>query len=67
LKDETKGKTVIIVAQRISTIMNAEKILVLDNGKIVDEGRHADLLRTSAVYREIATSQLSEKELAQAD
>jgi ATP-binding cassette, subfamily B, multidrug efflux pump len=67
LKDETKGKTVIIVAQRISTIMNAEKILVLDNGKIVGEGRHADLLRTSAVYREIASSQLSEKELAQAD
>jgi ATP-binding cassette subfamily B protein len=66
LKEETKGKTVIIVAQRISTIMNAEKILVLDNGKIVGEGKHTDLLKTSAVYREIASSQLSEKELAQA-
>lgn len=67
LKDETKGKTVIIVAQRISTVLNAEKILVLDNGKVVGEGRHAELLRTSAVYREIASSQLSEKELAPAD
>lgn len=66
LKDETKGKTVIIVAQRISTIMNAEKIVVLDNGKIVGEGTHTELLKTSAVYREIASSQLSEKELAQA-
>lgn len=67
LRDETKGKTVIIVAQRISTIMNAEKILVLHNGKIVGEGRHADLLRASPVYREIASSQLSEEELAQAE
>jgi ATP-binding cassette subfamily B protein len=67
LKNETKGKTVIIVAQRISTIMNAEKILVLDNGKIVGEGTHAELLGSSAVYREIASSQLSEKELAQTD
>lgn len=67
LKNETKGKTVIIVAQRISTIMNAEKILVLDNGKIVGEGRHVELLRTSAVYREIASSQLSEQELSQAN
>lgn len=66
LKNETRGKTVIIVAQRISTIMNAEKIIVLDNGKIVGQGRHSDLLQTSAVYREIASSQLSEKELAQA-
>jgi ATP-binding cassette subfamily B multidrug efflux pump len=63
LKTETKGKTVIIVAQRISTIMNAEKILVLDNGKIVGEGTHKSLLRTSPVYLEIASSQLSEQEL----
>jgi ATP-binding cassette subfamily B multidrug efflux pump len=63
LKDETKGKTVIIVAQRISTIMNAEKILVLDNGRIVGEGTHKSLLRTSPVYLEIASSQLSEEEL----
>lgn len=65
LKNETRGKTVIIVAQRISTIMNAEKILVLDNGKIVGEGTHAELLRSSVVYQEIASSQLSEKELTQ--
>lgn len=67
LKNETKGKTIIIVAQRVSTIMNAEKILVLDDGKIVGEGRHAALLQTSPVYREIASSQLSEKELVQTD
>jgi ATP-binding cassette subfamily B protein len=65
LKEETKGKTVIIVAQRISTIMNAEKIIVLDNGKIVAEGTHAALLDSSVVYREIASTQLSEKELTQ--
>jgi len=67
LKNETRGKTVIIVAQRISTIMKAEKILVLDNGKIVGEGTHAELLASSVVYREIASSQLSEKELTQGD
>jgi ATP-binding cassette subfamily B protein len=67
LKNETKGKTVIMVAQRISTIMNAEKILVLDNGKIVGEGTHAELLQSSSVYKEIASSQLFEKELTQGD
>lgn len=67
LKDETRGKTVIIVAQRISTIMNAEKIVVIDNGKIVGEGTHSALLGSSVVYREIASSQLSEKELMQQD
>jgi ATP-binding cassette subfamily B protein len=66
LQTETKGKTLLIVAQRISTIMNAEKILVLDCGKIVGEGTHAELLRHSPVYREIASSQFSEQELAQA-
>ena len=65
LKTETQGKTVIIVAQRINTIMGAEKILVLDDGKIVGEGTHGQLLQASPVYREIASSQLSEKELAQ--
>ncbi|RXK86800.1 ABC transporter ATP-binding protein [Filimonas effusa] len=65
LQAETAGKTVIIVAQRISTIMNAEKILVLDCGKIVGEGTHAELLRRSPVYREIASSQFSEQELSQ--
>jgi ATP-binding cassette subfamily B protein len=67
LRSETKGKTVIIVAQRISTIMNAEKIIVLDEGKIVGEGTHAQLMQDSPVYREIASSQLSEHELAQAN
>ena len=67
LKKETEGKTVIIVAQRISTIMNAEKIIVLDNGRVVGEGTHTQLLGSSLVYREIAGSQLSEKELAKGD
>ncbi len=65
LRAETKGKTVVIVAQRISTIMNAEKIIVLDGGKIVGEGTHAELLKSSPVYQEIASSQLSEQELTQ--
>ena len=66
LQSQTKGKTVLIVAQRISTIMRAEKIIVLDAGKIVGEGTHSELLRDSLVYREIASSQLSEQELANA-
>ncbi|MDH8702405.1 ATP-binding cassette subfamily B multidrug efflux pump [Dysgonomonadaceae bacterium PH5-43] len=63
LAKETKHSTVIIVAQRISSIMNADKILVMDNGKIVGEGTHRELLKTNEVYQEIAASQLSEKEL----
>jgi ATP-binding cassette subfamily B protein len=55
--------TVIIVAQRISTIIRADKILVLDEGKIVGQGTHKDLLKTCEVYKEIAMSQLSEEEL----
>jgi len=55
--------TKIIVAQRIGTIMNADEILVLDEGKIVGMGRHEDLLRTCPLYKEIALSQLSEEEL----
>jgi ATP-binding cassette, subfamily B, multidrug efflux pump len=66
LNREIENKTVLIVAQRISTIMHAEKIVVLEAGKIVGQGRHADLLRTCSVYREIAASQLSESELATA-
>ncbi|MFA6098054.1 MAG: ABC transporter ATP-binding protein [Patescibacteria group bacterium] len=58
-----KNKTVIIVAQRISTIMNAEKIIVLDEGRIVGQGTHNELIKSCAVYREIASSQLSEEEL----
>ncbi|HSW77337.1 MAG TPA: ABC transporter ATP-binding protein [Candidatus Chromulinivoraceae bacterium] len=63
LAKETLGKTVIIVAQRISSIMHADQIIVLDNGKIVDTGTHKTLLETSKVYREIAESQLSITEL----
>ena len=61
--EKTKS-TVLIVAQRISTIKNADKILVLDNGKIVGEGKHKDLLKDCDVYRQIAYSQLSKEELA---
>ena len=60
------NSTVFIVAQRISTIMNADKIVVLDKGKIVGIGSHKDLLSSCDVYREIASSQLSEKELGYA-
>lgn len=63
LKSETENKTVLIVAQRISTIMSAEKIIVLDKGKIVCEGNHEKLIQDCDVYREIAYSQLSEEEL----
>lgn len=64
LAEETENRTVLIVAQRVSTIMNADKIVVLDDGQVVGQGRHDDLLRDCAVYREIAASQLSEAELA---
>jgi ATP-binding cassette subfamily B protein len=63
LKEETKGSTVIIVAQRISTILDADQIIVLEDGEIVGIGRHKELMKTSKVYREIALSQLSEQEL----
>jgi len=63
LSAERKEKTVLIVAQRISTIMNADKIIVLDEGRIVGQGTHQELLKTCDVYREIASSQLSEEEL----
>ena len=57
------GKTVVIVAQRISTILHADKIVVLDDGRIVGQGTHEELLHTCEEYREIAMSQLSEEEL----
>ena len=60
------NSTVIMIAQRISTIKNADKIIVLEDGKIVGEGKHRDLLENCKVYKEIATSQLSEEELANA-
>ncbi|WP_167957876.1 ABC transporter ATP-binding protein [Anaerosporobacter faecicola] len=63
LKEEISDSTIIIVAQRISTILHAEQILVLDEGKIVGKGTHAELLANCDVYRQIASSQLSEKEI----
>jgi ATP-binding cassette, subfamily B, multidrug efflux pump len=63
LSQATKNKTVLIVAQRITSIMNAEKIIVLDEGKIVGQGTHQELMDSCDVYREIASSQLSEEEL----
>ncbi|MDQ3927966.1 MAG: ABC transporter ATP-binding protein/permease, partial [Chloroflexota bacterium] len=64
LRKVTRDSTVIIVAQRVSTVLDADKILVLDEGRIVGSGRHKELLKTSEVYREIVASQLSEEELA---
>ena len=64
LKSETEGKTKLIVAQRIGTIMGADRIIVLDEGKIAGMGTHKELLRSCEVYRQIALSQLSEEELA---
>ena len=63
LAKETKHKTVLIVGQRINTIMNADKIIVLDEGKIVGQGTHQELMRNCEVYQEIAASQLSEDDL----
>ena len=64
LQKETAGKTVLIVGQRISTIMNADKIIVMDEGKIVGQGTHDELMKHNVVYQEIAHSQLSDEELA---
>ncbi len=64
LKKETKDATTLIVAQRISTILHADKILVLDEGHVVGQGTHKELLKSCDVYRQIAMSQLSEEELA---
>ena len=64
LKNEISNATVIIVAQRISSVMDADRILVLDEGRIVGKGAHRELLQTCEVYREICSSQLSEEELA---
>lgn len=63
LEKKTGNSTLIIVAQRVGTIMNAEQIIVLDNGKIVGKGTHKELLQSCATYREIAESQLSKEEL----
>ena len=66
LKKYTKDATILIVAQRIGTIMNADKIIVLDNGKCVGEGTHKELLNNCEVYKQIALSQLSKEELENA-
>ncbi len=64
LKESTKDITTLIVAQRISTILHADQIIVLDEGKMAGKGTHEELMKNCEVYRQIATSQLSEEELA---
>lgn len=64
LKDETTESTVVIVAQRVSTVMDADRIIVLDDGVIAGIGTHRELMENSEVYREIVSSQLSEEEIA---
>ena len=63
LKEYTKDATTLIVAQRISTILHADQILVLDDGVVVGKGTHKELLKSCEVYQQIARSQLSEEEL----
>ena len=58
-----RDATVIVVAQRISTVMHAQQILVLDEGRLVGKGTHAELMRDCEIYRQIAMSQLSKEEL----
>ena len=64
LKSETLESTVLIVAQRISTIINADNIIVLDQGKIVGSGTHKELMENCEIYKQIASSQLSKEELS---
>ena len=64
LRDETAHATVFIVAQRISTVITADRIVVLDDGRVAGIGTHADLMQTSDVYREIVASQVSLDEVA---
>lgn len=63
IKENTKDMTVFIVSQRATTIKNADKILVLDDGRLVGAGKHKELLESCEVYKEICLSQLSEKEV----
>ncbi len=67
LKKYTKNATSLIVAQRIGTIMNADKIIVLDEGTVVGQGTHKELLENCEVYKQIALSQLSKEELENAE
>jgi ATP-binding cassette subfamily B protein len=64
LKGETTGATVFIVSQRVGTIMDADRIIVLDEGRVVGIGKHRDLLDSCTVYREIVESQISLQEAA---
>lgn len=64
LREDTANATVILVAQRVSTIIDADRIIVLDEGRIVGNGKHEELIATCEVYREIVSSQLSEEEIA---
>ena len=64
LRRETAHSTVLVVAQRVSTVLNVDRIVVLDEGRVVGTGTHRELMKTSQVYREIVASQLSEEELA---
>jgi ATP-binding cassette subfamily B protein len=64
LKEKTGDSTVLLVTQRVATVMSADQIIVLDNGKIVGKGPHQSLMKTCRTYQEIATSQLSKEELA---
>ena len=65
LKEEIRDSTVLIVSQRVSTVMDADQIIVLEDGHIADIGTHRELMRTSEAYREIVSSQLSVAELAE--
>jgi ATP-binding cassette subfamily B protein len=66
LDGKLSGSTKLIVAQRVGTIQNADRVIVLDNGAVAGSGTHRELLETCGVYREIAYSQLSEEELKHA-
>ena len=64
LQQKTGESTVLIVTQRVATVMNADQIIVLDQGKVVGKGKHSELLETCQTYQEIAYSQLSKEELS---
>jgi ATP-binding cassette subfamily B protein len=64
LKETAANSTVLLVTQRVSTVMNAEQIVVLDEGKVVGKGTHSELMKACEPYREIALSQLSLEELS---
>jgi len=64
LRKETADAAVILIAQRVATVMDADRIIVLNEGKIAGIGKHQELLKTCPVYREIVASQLSEEEIA---